>query len=217
MDRRRFLVMSLAGALATALISEAQRPEKLPKLGYLSNSSSESAVDTAFMQALRDLGWVGGQTIVIEARYTAGALFQASDVLRYFRTPLTRTPSRTYDLQRRQRARLGLDVELLNVSAPEELVRAYAEIHHRRADAPLVLHDIMFWARRAEIVGLAAKGRVPAPRPSASLSPVAARAGGSRDRVNHPPYLLPGVTLGSHDEPWHMRLVRVVSRDVIAP
>ena len=57
---------------------------------------------------------------------------------------------------------LGLDVELLNVSAPEDLAKAFSEISRRRAVALLVLHDIMFWARRADIVGLAAKNRVPA-------------------------------------------------------
>jgi putative tryptophan/tyrosine transport system substrate-binding protein len=57
---------------------------------------------------------------------------------------------------------LGLDVELLNVSAPDGLAKAYDEISRRRADGLLVLHDVMFWARRVEIVALVAKGRVPA-------------------------------------------------------
>jgi ABC-type uncharacterized transport system substrate-binding protein len=46
--------------------------EKVPRVGYLSNSSSEAPGDSAFIQGLRDLGRVDGRTIVIEARY-AGA------------------------------------------------------------------------------------------------------------------------------------------------
>jgi putative tryptophan/tyrosine transport system substrate-binding protein len=79
MDRRRFLLTSLAGALVAPFLAGAQQPRKL---GYLSNSSSESAADSAFMQALRDLGWVDGQTIVIEARYTAGAMEQTHELAR---------------------------------------------------------------------------------------------------------------------------------------
>jgi hypothetical protein len=72
------------GALAAPLVSEAQRREKLPTLGYLSNNSSESAVGSAFIQALRDLGWVDGQTIVIEARYTGGTLERTHQFARHF-------------------------------------------------------------------------------------------------------------------------------------
>ena len=57
---------------------------------------------------------------------------------------------------------LGLEVELLSVSAPEDLSIAFGEISRRRGDSLLVLHNIIFWARRADIVRLAAKGRVPA-------------------------------------------------------
>jgi hypothetical protein len=40
MDRRRFLLTSLAGALATPLAAEAQQAGKvLPRLGYISNTS----------------------------------------------------------------------------------------------------------------------------------------------------------------------------------
>ncbi len=60
-------------ALAVApLVAVAQPAGKTPRLGYLSPSSSESAVDSAFIRGLRDLGWVDGQTMIIEARY-AGA------------------------------------------------------------------------------------------------------------------------------------------------
>ena len=57
---------------------------------------------------------------------------------------------------------LGVQLEVFNASAPEELEGAFAEINRRRADGLVVLPDGMFWAVRADIVKLAAKARVPA-------------------------------------------------------
>src|SRR5437660_2406893 len=57
---------------------------------------------------------------------------------------------------------LGVQLEVLNVSAPEELNGAFAEISRRRAEGLVVLPDGMFWAVRADIVRLAGKARVPA-------------------------------------------------------
>jgi len=57
---------------------------------------------------------------------------------------------------------LGVKLEVLNVSAREELVGAFAEISRRRADGLMVLPDGMFWAVRADIIRLAEKARVPA-------------------------------------------------------
>ena len=51
---------TLFAAISIGLFSspslEAQQGEKLPKIGYLSLSSSEAPGDTAFIQGLRDLG-----------------------------------------------------------------------------------------------------------------------------------------------------------------
>lgn len=67
---------TLFAAISIGLFSspslEAQQGEKLPKIGYLSLSSSEAPGDTAFIQGLRDLGRVDGRTIVMEARYAGG-------------------------------------------------------------------------------------------------------------------------------------------------
>ena len=83
MNRRAFL-SALGSLLAAPLAAEAQQAGKVPKLGYLSNSSSEEAADRAFMHALRDLGWVDGQTISVEARYTAGSLERPPEFVRDF-------------------------------------------------------------------------------------------------------------------------------------
>ena len=72
-ERRFTLVVAFAvGIVLSPIGVEAQQPERIPRVGYLSNSSSETAVDSAFMQGLRDLGRVDGRTIILEVRY-AGA------------------------------------------------------------------------------------------------------------------------------------------------
>ena len=61
-------------ALATASITEAQQPKKVPRIGYLSTSdaATESTLLEAIRLALRDLGYVEGQNIAIEYRYAEG-------------------------------------------------------------------------------------------------------------------------------------------------
>jgi len=77
-DRRRFLLTSLAGALAVPSLGTAgaQPPEKVPRVGYLNpGSSSDPARQRrleAFRQGLRELGYVEGQNIAIESRWAEG-------------------------------------------------------------------------------------------------------------------------------------------------
>ena len=63
-------------ALALCSFAEAQQPKKIPRiglLGSLSGSSSSDRIRTeAFLQGLRDLGYVEGKNIVIEYRYADG-------------------------------------------------------------------------------------------------------------------------------------------------
>jgi ABC-type uncharacterized transport system substrate-binding protein len=74
MDRRRFLLTSLAGALAAPLAAGAQQAGKVYRVGFLSNgwSTASSQVVAAFRQGLRELAWVEGQNIVIEYRWAEG-------------------------------------------------------------------------------------------------------------------------------------------------
>jgi putative tryptophan/tyrosine transport system substrate-binding protein len=74
MDRRRFLLTSLAGALAAPLAARAQQAEKTPRIGYLGFGSGDasSANRDAFLQGLRDLGYIEGETIFIEYRWAQG-------------------------------------------------------------------------------------------------------------------------------------------------
>jgi putative ABC transport system substrate-binding protein len=69
MDRRRFLLTSLAGAIAAPLAAEAQRPAKVPTLGLLYPSPSsgpEGAALDFFSARLKKRGWIVGETVALE-------------------------------------------------------------------------------------------------------------------------------------------------------
>jgi len=68
MDRRRFLLISLAGTLAAPLAAEAQQAGKVPRLCLFTfdPGTPQSSRFDPFFQGLRDLGYVDGQTISID-------------------------------------------------------------------------------------------------------------------------------------------------------
>lgn len=72
-SRRRFLLTSLAGALAAPLALEAQPAGKVPRIGYLSYGAAGSSREIdAFRQGLRELGYIEGQSIAVEYRFASG-------------------------------------------------------------------------------------------------------------------------------------------------
>ncbi len=72
--RRREFISLLGGAAAWPLAARAQQAGKVPRIGLLSPfSHSDTALwHRAFLEGLRDLGWVEGKTILIEYRYAEG-------------------------------------------------------------------------------------------------------------------------------------------------
>src|SRR5262249_19664552 len=60
--------------LALSLPAEAQQAKKVPRIGYLSNSdpATESTRADAIRLALGELGYIEGQNIAIEYRYSEG-------------------------------------------------------------------------------------------------------------------------------------------------
>ncbi len=73
MDRRRFLLTSLAGALATPLAAEAQsRVGKVPRVGILNSDTAQDARVGEFRDGLRELGYVEGQNLLIIYRWADG-------------------------------------------------------------------------------------------------------------------------------------------------
>ena len=66
-----FLAFSI---LAAPLAAAAQQPPKVPRVGRLSpiSPSGDTHIRAGFLQGLRDLGWIEGQNITIEYRYSEG-------------------------------------------------------------------------------------------------------------------------------------------------
>jgi hypothetical protein len=67
MKRREFIKLIGGAAAAWPLTARAQRPAKLPTIGYLGSStaSAQSQWVAAFVQRLHDLGWIEGRTVAI--------------------------------------------------------------------------------------------------------------------------------------------------------
>jgi putative tryptophan/tyrosine transport system substrate-binding protein len=73
--RRRDFIAILGGATAGwPLTARAQQSGKLPTIGYLSSGtpSTDNQRVSAFVQRLRELGWIDGRTIAIEVRWAQG-------------------------------------------------------------------------------------------------------------------------------------------------
>src|SRR5712691_8654385 len=71
---RRDTVVALLAISAAPLAAHAQQAAKIPRIGLLSPFSPSAAAvwHRAFLQGLRDLGWVEGNNISIEYRYAEG-------------------------------------------------------------------------------------------------------------------------------------------------
>jgi len=71
MDRRRFLLTSLVGALAAPLAAEAQHEGKVWRIGWLTLGTSTSTPNyrLPFVQSLETLGWVEGGNFALERRF----------------------------------------------------------------------------------------------------------------------------------------------------
>jgi putative tryptophan/tyrosine transport system substrate-binding protein len=71
MKRRAFITL-LGGAAATwPLVARAQEPVKLPTIGFLGTTTASAwqPWTVAFVQRLRELGWVEGRNVAIEYRW----------------------------------------------------------------------------------------------------------------------------------------------------
>jgi putative ABC transport system substrate-binding protein len=73
MNRRGFLCSVSAGLLAAPFAAEAQPAGKVARVGFLYFGSRETGAGpgryAAFLEGLRDLGYVEGKTVIVEARF----------------------------------------------------------------------------------------------------------------------------------------------------
>src|SRR6516162_2518848 len=103
--RRRNFIALLGGAAAWPLAARAQQPERMRRIGVLINLAADDpegrARSAAFLEGLRELGWIDGRNIQIETRFGGGDIGRiraqaaelvalAPDVIVANTTPVTR-------------------------------------------------------------------------------------------------------------------------------
>jgi putative ABC transport system substrate-binding protein len=83
--RRQFITL-IGGAVAWPLAARAQQPTKLPTIGFLGTITPAVQIrwTEAFVQRLRELGWIEGRTIAIEFRWAEGRSERAAEIVAEF-------------------------------------------------------------------------------------------------------------------------------------
>src|SRR5712691_13471303 len=78
----RCIIMLILSLLMAPLAAEAQPSPQVPRIGVLSESAlmASSRHRAAFLQGLHALGYVEGQTIVLEERWAEGKLERLPDL-----------------------------------------------------------------------------------------------------------------------------------------
>jgi len=72
--RREFITLLGGAATAWPLAARAQQPAKLPTIGFMGQTTRSAAGEwtAAFVQRLRELGWIDGRNVAIEYRWAEG-------------------------------------------------------------------------------------------------------------------------------------------------
>jgi ABC-type uncharacterized transport system substrate-binding protein len=84
--RRREFITLLGGAAAWPLAAHGQQPVKLPTIGFVGATTPATwkLFVTAFVQRLRELGWIEGRTILIDYRGAEGSTERAAEIAAEF-------------------------------------------------------------------------------------------------------------------------------------
>ena len=87
MQRREFItLLGGASSLAWPLAARAQQPRRLPTVGYMGSQarSDQNRWTDAFVQKMRELGWVDGSTVTIQYRWAEGSGARAAEIAAEF-------------------------------------------------------------------------------------------------------------------------------------
>jgi putative ABC transport system substrate-binding protein len=84
--RRKFITLLGGATVVWPVAARGQQLAKLPTIGFL-GASTPSAMNqwvAAFMQRLRELGWIEGRTVAIEYRWAEGRSSRAAEIAAEF-------------------------------------------------------------------------------------------------------------------------------------
>src|SRR5215831_10443618 len=86
--RRRDFIKGIVGSAAAAwpIAARAQQAAKLPTIGFLgaNNATFERGSTDAFVQRLRELGWIENRTVAIEYRWAEGSEARFAEIAEEF-------------------------------------------------------------------------------------------------------------------------------------
>jgi putative ABC transport system substrate-binding protein len=135
--RRREFITLLAGAAAWPLVTRAQQPERMRRIGVLmtrnADDPEEQARLAAFLKGLQELGWSDGRNVHIDVRWSAGD----AELRRRFATELVA---------------LAPDVILADTSAP------VAALQQVTQSVPIVFVGVIDPVGAGFVAGLARPG-----------------------------------------------------------
>src|SRR5262245_52080391 len=86
LGRRQFIALLGGAAAMWPLAARTQQPTKLPSVGYLGSATpaTQGQWAAAFVQRLRELGWIEGRTIAVEYRWAEGRDQRAAEIAAEF-------------------------------------------------------------------------------------------------------------------------------------
>jgi ABC-type uncharacterized transport system substrate-binding protein len=84
--RRQFITLLGGAGLAWPLAARAQQPGRLPTIGVLGTATATvwSPWTAAFVQRLREFGWIDGRTVAIEYRWAEGREERHGEIMAEF-------------------------------------------------------------------------------------------------------------------------------------
>jgi putative ABC transport system substrate-binding protein len=86
MRRREFITLLGGAAAAWPLAARAQQPAKVPTIGFLGTTtpSAQGAWNSAFVQRLRELGWIEDRNVTIDVRWGEGSSERFTEIVADF-------------------------------------------------------------------------------------------------------------------------------------
>ena len=134
MDRREFIVSVAGGLLVAPLAAEAQALQRIYRVGFVARpEAADAPPGRSFRDGLRELGWVEGQTVTIDWRWTGNEPHQLDAVVAAF-------------------VRTGVDV-IVTGSTPATLAAKRAT-----QTVPIVIAGMAYPVERGVVASLARPG-----------------------------------------------------------